>query len=176
MAFYVDLYKSGLAPPLDASGLVNLYQQFAEGYFAMVITGPWNLGEFRSRIPADQQDRWATAPLPPPEAGAETPGASIAGGSSLVLFRGSRHPDAAWKWVEFLEEPEQQARFYQLSGDLPSRRSVWETTGLFSESLSPGWIAVTCASRAMAEWLGVAIVVWLGFTLVPVGVIAGILR
>ncbi len=61
MAFYVDLYARKLAPPLDASGLANLYQQFAEGYFAMVITGPWNLGEFRRRIPADEQDLWATA-------------------------------------------------------------------------------------------------------------------
>jgi len=127
---YVGLYRDRLAPPLDASGLVNLYQQFAEGYFAMVITGPWNLGEFKRRIPADQQDRWATAPLPPPDRGMPYPGASIAGGSSLVLFRGAVDPEAAWQWIEFLSEPEQQARFYELSGDLPARRSAWRATGL----------------------------------------------
>jgi hypothetical protein len=38
------------------------------------------------------------------------------------------------------------------------RRGIWETTGLFSEPLTPGWIAVSCESRAMAEWLGAAIV------------------
>jgi ribosomal protein L37AE/L43A len=37
------------------------------------------------------------------------------------------------------------------------RRGIWETTGLFAESPSPGWIAVTCESRAMADWLGDAI-------------------
>jgi len=37
------------------------------------------------------------------------------------------------------------------------RRGIWETTGLFSEPLSPGWIAITCESRAMAQWLGGAI-------------------
>jgi multiple sugar transport system substrate-binding protein len=133
MGFYLDLYKSGLAPPLDRSGMVNLYQQFAEGYFAMVVTGPWNLGEFASRIPADQQDRWATAPLPPPEADMPYPGASIAGGSSLVVFRRAVHADAAWQWLEFLSAPAQQARFYQLTGDLPARRSAWERTDLAAD-------------------------------------------
>jgi multiple sugar transport system substrate-binding protein len=133
LAFYADLYASRLAPPLDASGLANLYQQFAEGYFAMVITGPWNLGEFKRRLPADQQDRWATAPLPPPEPGMEYPGASIAGGSSLVLFRRAADPEAAWAWVEFLAAPAQQARFYELTGDLPARRSAWQRTGLAAD-------------------------------------------
>jgi multiple sugar transport system substrate-binding protein len=133
MAFYVDLYATRMAPPLNASGLVNLYQQFAEGYFAMVITGPWNLGEFRRRIPAGQQDRWATAPLPPPAPGMAYPGASIAGGSSLVLFRHAADPEAAWQWMQFLAEPAQQARFYEASGDLPARRSAWARTDLAAD-------------------------------------------
>jgi len=133
MAFYLDLYASGLAPALDLQSVANLYQQLAEGYFAMVITGPWNLGEFRSRLPAEMQDRWATAPLPPPEAGMPYPGASLAGGSSLVLFRQSRSPEAAWKWLEYLSEPATQARFYDLSGDLPARPSAWKLAGLAAD-------------------------------------------
>jgi len=130
MEFYIDMYRSRLAPPLDASGLANLYQQFAEGYFTMVITGPWNLGEFKHRIPADQQDRWATAPMPPPLPGMPYPGASIAGGASLVLLAGARDSAAAWEWVQWLSAPAQQARFYQQTGDLPSRRSAWDLTDL----------------------------------------------
>jgi len=133
MAFYIGLYEADLAPRLDLQGVANVYQQFAEGYFAMVVTGPWNLGEFRSRIPADKQDLWATAPLPPPEAGDPYPGHSLAGGSSLVLFRASRSPEATWKWLEYLSEPAQQARFYQLSGDLPARPSAWKLAGLAAD-------------------------------------------
>lgn len=133
MSFYLDLYASRLAPGLDRQGLANLYQQFAEGYFAMVITGPWNLGEFRNRLPPDMQDRWATAPLPPPEEGMPYPGLSLAGGSSLVLFRHARHPEAAWKWLEYLSEPVQQARFYELSGDLPGRPSAWRLAKLAAD-------------------------------------------
>jgi len=133
MGFYLDLYKSGLAPPLDRSGLANLYQQFAEGWFAMVITGPWNLGEFARRIPAAQQGLWATAPLPPPEEGMPYPGASVAFGASVVIFRGAEHPDAAWQWLQFLSAPAQQARFYELTGDLPARRSAWQRTDLATD-------------------------------------------
>ncbi len=130
MAFYVDLFAAGLAPPLTDSGIANLYQQFAEGYFAMFVSGPWNLGELRRRLPVELQDRWGTAPLPAREAGDGYPGVSLAGGSSLVVFRRAADPDAAWRWVEYLSEPAQQARFYELSGDLPARPSAWAATDL----------------------------------------------
>lgn len=38
------------------------------------------------------------------------------------------------------------------------RRGIWETTGLVSEPVEPGWLAVTCASRRMAAWLCAAII------------------
>jgi multiple sugar transport system substrate-binding protein len=141
MSFYLDLYTSRLAPGLDRQGLANLYQQFAEGYFAMVITGPWNLGEIRNRLPPEMQDRWATAPLPPPEEGMPYPGLSLAGGSSLVLFRHARHPEAAWKWLEYLSEPAQQKRFYELSGDLPGRPSTWKLAGLAADPKAAPFLA-----------------------------------
>ncbi len=141
MAFYLDLYTSRLAPALDLQTVANLYQQFAEGYFAMVITGPWNLGEFKNRIPADQQHLWATAPLPPPEEGMPWPGISLAGGSSLVLFKKADHPEAAWKWLQYLSEPAQQARFYKLSGDLPGRPSAWKLAGLADDPKAAPFLA-----------------------------------
>ena len=62
-----------------------------------------------------------TAPMPGPDG----PGTSLAGGSSLVIFRRSRHKDEAWELLEFLSTPEVQQRFYDLTGDLPPRRSTW---------------------------------------------------
>ncbi len=121
--FYLDLYRDGLAPPVTSNEISNIYQEFARGYFSMYITGPWNIGEFKTRIPAELQDAWATAPLPGPD-GAES-GVSLAGGSSLVLYRSSKNKDAAWKLIEFLSRPEQQVRFYTLTGDLPARVESW---------------------------------------------------
>jgi multiple sugar transport system substrate-binding protein len=130
--FYLDLFRADLAPSVGNNEVANLYQEFARGYFAMYVTGPWNLGEFKRRLPEDLQDKWATAPLPSPN-DAVTPGVSLAGGASLVMFRGSRHKEAAWRLIEFLSRPVQQLRFYELTGDLPARREAWDETELSSD-------------------------------------------
>ncbi|HET9276174.1 MAG TPA: sugar ABC transporter substrate-binding protein [Gemmatimonadales bacterium] len=127
--FLLSLYRDGLAAPVSNNTIANLYQEFARGTFAMYISGPWNLGEFRRRLPPELQDAWATAPLPGPEG----PGVSLAGGSSLVVFRGSPRRAAAQRLVEFLARPEQQIRFYRLTGDLPARREAWSDSALASD-------------------------------------------
>ena len=124
-SFYLDFFRRGDAPVVAGSQIANLYQQFGEGEFAMLITGPWNVGEMRRRLPAEMQGRWTTAPIPAPD-GTPWPGLSIAGGSSLVVFEKSEQKEAAWKFIEFLTEPEQQVRFYKLSGNLPARRAAWD--------------------------------------------------
>ena len=62
--FLMGMYRDGLAAPVSNNEIANLYQEFSRGTFAMYITGPWNLGEFRRRLPAAQQSSWGTAPLP----------------------------------------------------------------------------------------------------------------
>lgn len=126
---YRDMYRRGYASVVPNSQVGNLYQQFAQGTFAMYVTGPWNLGEMRSRLPPEMQDRWATAPMPAPD-GDPWPGASVAGGASLVLFRSSERKAEAWKVIEHLSRPDQQVRLFQLTGDLPARKSAWTTPEL----------------------------------------------
>lgn len=121
--FLLELYRDSLAPPVRGNEIANLYQEFGRGTFAMYITGPWNIGEFRRRLPPELQNSWGTAPLPGPTGPAS--GVSLAGGASLVLFRNSKHKDAAWKLIEYLSRPDQQIRFYQLTGDLPARKEAW---------------------------------------------------
>jgi multiple sugar transport system substrate-binding protein len=121
--FYLSLYRDGLAPVKGLNDIANPYQEFERGYFAMWITGPWNLGEFAHRLPDSMQQNWATAALPGPDGAGS--GVSLAGGSSLVLFRSSKHQKEAWALLQFLSRPEQQRRFYQLTGDLPARTDAW---------------------------------------------------
>lgn len=129
--FYLDLFREGLAPSIGNNEIANLYQEFARGYFAMYITGPWNLGEFRRRLPAGLQDAWATAPLPGPD-GPDS-GVSTAGGSSLVLFRDGSRKEAAWQLIAYLSRPETQLRFWELTGDLPARVEAWSDSALVSD-------------------------------------------
>jgi multiple sugar transport system substrate-binding protein len=130
-AFYTGLFRDSLAAPISNVQVANLYQSFGNGEFAMFISGPWDVGECLRRLPPSLQGRWTTAPMPAPDpADTTTPGISLAGGSSLVVFQGSPHPDSAWAFIEYLSGPAQQARFYALSGDLPPRQSAWDDSAL----------------------------------------------
>ena len=120
-----------MAPPSTNTQISNVWEEFARGYFAMYITGPWNIGEFRRRLPAAVQDQWATAVLPRPATSKFS--VSQAGGCGLVLFRRSQCQDAAWRLIEFLSEPAQQVRFYELTGNLPPRESSWRQGRLMED-------------------------------------------
>ena len=126
LQFYLAMYERGLAPPITHSEVANLWNEFARGYFSFYISGPWQIGEFKRRLPPELQSVWMTAPLPGPAG----PGASIAGGSSLAIFRRSPRKAAAWMLVEFLSRPQVQQQFYRLTGNLPARRSAWADAGL----------------------------------------------
>jgi multiple sugar transport system substrate-binding protein len=128
LSFYVDLFERGLAPRSGVAQVANVYQDFAAGYFSFYLTGPWNLGEFRRRLPAALQSDWTTAPLPSPDG--DEPGTSLAGGASLALFARSDHADTAWRLVEYLSDPARQTALYEATGDLPSRKSAWTHGGL----------------------------------------------
>jgi multiple sugar transport system substrate-binding protein len=137
--FYAGIFGEGLAPAMTNTQISNVWDEFARGLFTFYISGPWNIGEFRRRLPAALQGSWATAPLPGPEG----PGVSSAGGSSLVMFKRSPRQAAAWKLIEFLSEPATMQRFHALTGDLPPRRSAW---------LAPA-LADDAASQAFAQQL-----------------------
>lgn len=133
--FYLRLFDEELAPATGQTQVANLYQEFANGYFASYISGPWNIGELQRRMPAPLQDAWMTAPLPnfaAENTAATVPsiGISLAGGASLALSSRAKHADAAWQWLEYLSAPAQQIRLYQLAGDLPTRRSAWSDAAL----------------------------------------------
>jgi multiple sugar transport system substrate-binding protein len=163
LQFYVDMFNRGWAPPLTNAGVSNVWSEFGRGYFSFYITGPWNIGEFKRRLPQPLQQSWMTAPLPGPDGA----GASIAGGSSLVVFGASRVKSAAWQWIEYLSRPEIQRRFNELTGDLPPRRAAWsggqladdEYARAFREQLErvrpapkvPEWERIATEMRLVAE-------------------------
>jgi len=126
LVFYLRLFAERLAPVVTQTQASNPWHELGRGYVSFMISGPWSIGEMKRRLPEAQQASWTTAPLPGPAG----PGTSVAGGSSLVVFRSAEHPREAWALIEFLSRPEVQRRFYDLIGNLPPRRSSWEGTEL----------------------------------------------
>lgn len=128
LSFYAAMFRNQWAPAVGGAQISNVWSEFGSGRFAFYISGPWNIGEFERRLSAERQDDWMTAPLPGPNG----PGASTAGGSSLVVFRSSQRREAAWRLVEYLSEPAVQLRFHELTGNLPPRRTAWQEEKLMS--------------------------------------------
>jgi multiple sugar transport system substrate-binding protein len=132
LAFYLDMFRKQWAPAVTSTQISNVWDEFGRGFFTFYITGPWNIGEFKRRLPASLQDKWSTAPMPGPNG----PGASSAGGASLVVFKASRHQDEAWQLIQYLSRADVQQRFYELTGNLPARRGVWDSSSLAGDSRS----------------------------------------
>jgi multiple sugar transport system substrate-binding protein len=163
LSFYARLFEEDLAPHATNTQISNVWLELGRGYYSFYISGPWNIGEFKRRLPADQQDTWMTAPMPGPKG----PGYSSAGGASLVIFRRSKHKAAAWAFIEYLSRPDVQQRFHAVTGDLPPRRSAWSGPALandvyaraFREQLErvrplpqvPEWERIMEEMRLMAE-------------------------
>ena len=155
--FYLELFRRGLAPRKADAQIANLYQEFAAGYFAFYVTGPWNLREFSQRLPAQLQGAWATAPMP--DAAGPGPGLSLAGGASLAVAASSPRKQAAWKLIEYLSEPAQQVEFYKLSGDLPVRRSAWNSAALAADEKTKAFrqqLEHVRATPQIPEWERIA--------------------
>jgi len=155
LAFYLGTMRDGLAPVAASTEVANVWDEFDRGWFSFYITGPWQIGEFKRRLPPAHQGEWMTAPMPGPDG----PGVSNAGGSSLVLFKSSAKKDAAWKLVEFLSRPAIQIRFHALTGDLPPRISVWKSPELASDQYAKAFGAQMTRLRAtpkVPEWERIA--------------------
>ncbi len=121
MEFYNGMFERQWAPRLSSTQISNVWDEFARGFYSFYISGPWNIAEFKRRMPPGLQQAWMTAPMPGPDG----PGVSIAGGASLVIFRSSPRKSEAWQLAEYLSRPATQQRFYELTGNMPPRRASW---------------------------------------------------
>lgn len=126
--FLIRFHRDKLAP-IGISQVTNVYQALKDEYFAIYISGPWNINEYKKWMTGKLADKWSTAPLPS-KSGEDYPGVSLAGGSSLVIFKNSEHKKETWKFIEYLSEKETQTEFYKLLYNLPAVKEAWEDSSI----------------------------------------------
>lgn len=122
-SYLIEFHKEKLTP-FGLLQVTNIYQAFADGSITIYISGPWNIPEFKKWMKGDLSDKWMTAPLPGYKN--EYPGVSLAGGSSLVVFKNSKHKNEVWKFIEYLSESDTQLELYKLLNNLPAVKGAWE--------------------------------------------------
>ncbi|WP_251855896.1 ABC transporter substrate-binding protein [Herbiconiux sp. L3-i23] len=124
--YYVEL--SEFAPPDYLNS--NSYDArlgFFQGQIAMYPAGAWFAGVIAEEAP-DLDGKWATAPLPEGSEGCATTVAS----DTLVIFEAAENKDAAWQWIEYLQQPENMALLtYEAEGTvLPTTTELLESPDL----------------------------------------------
>jgi multiple sugar transport system substrate-binding protein len=127
--FYVNLAKYSPKDLLNATSWDGRVS-FANGDVGMMVAGAWFAGTLLTEFP-DATGKWAAAPLPKDKRCATT----IAG-DHLVIFKASKHPEAAYKWIEFLSSPENMVAYNLGTPDypgtlLPPRTSLLEDASLY---------------------------------------------
>ena len=122
--FYSSFFADGLSSTdkLDPGELEN---GMADGTIGSFISGPWHADLVEEAGVAP--DQYAIAPLPGTDS---APGNSFVGGGDLAVFADAQNKDGAWKFVQWLSQPDVQQDFYDEVGDLPAVQSAWDTGDL----------------------------------------------
>ncbi len=119
--YYTSYFDEGLSPTrlLDPG---ELESGFAKGSYAAFVSGPWHAGLVEDA--GVEPDQYSVATIPGPDG---EQGSSFVGGGDLAVFNDSDNADSAWKYVQWLSEPETQQAFYDEVGDLPAVQSAWDS-------------------------------------------------
>ncbi|HQR38587.1 MAG TPA: extracellular solute-binding protein [Blastocatellia bacterium] len=116
MNFIVSLYRQDkVEAGAWQTGAINPEQGFLNGKYAMILTGPWNLKRF-SGID------FGVALVPAGPAGTS----SNVGGSNMVVFKSSAHPDLAYEFLHWFSGHDAQIRWSHDLGQIPVNREAFE--------------------------------------------------
>ena len=121
MEYYQSFFAEGLADP-QSDPTSPLEVKMVDGKIGSFISGPWHMGLLREQGGPEFEDKWDVTVMPTEEAGT-----SFVGGSNLAVFKDAANRDAAWKFVDFLMQPDVQQTWYETVTDLPSVQASWES-------------------------------------------------
>jgi multiple sugar transport system substrate-binding protein len=129
--FIGDLITSGLydKSQLERDG-TQVENQFKGGKLAVWIGGPWVLGSItrtddENWVP-EARDNVGVAPMP---TGPDGKAYTFVGGSDLMMFKSTKHPNEAWALMKFLSEDQTQKDYANLLGMFPARLEPQQQVG-----------------------------------------------
>lgn len=131
--FYASLFREKLAPLALATEIQDPVGAFAQGLFTVYPEAASMLLDLRRRRADIPPERWGIVR----GAGPEGPGAALAANACLAVPATCRRPKDAWALVEYMTSAEPELHFQRLIGNLPARRSAWDTPQMRSSLLKP---------------------------------------
>jgi multiple sugar transport system substrate-binding protein len=118
--YYQSFFTEGISDKA-APATPTTEPDFVSGKVPMFISGPWEVSGVEKVGGASFKDKYSVMLIP-----AKKTSSSFVGGSNFVVFKDSKNRDSAWKFVQFLAQPQTQVQWWQSSTDLPSVASAWD--------------------------------------------------
>src|SRR3954466_14001812 len=151
-----DLITAGLfdKSQLERDG-TQVENQFKGGRLAVWIGGPWVLGS----IDRPDDDTWddtarknvRVAPMP---TGPQGKAYTFVGGSDLMVFKSTKHPNEAWALLKFLSQDQTQKDYAGLLGMFPARLEPQQQVGQSSDNAKAFFEAIKSGRTyaPMPQW------------------------
>lgn len=162
MKYYQSFFTDGIANPNPDTGAGAQESAFVNGSVPMFVSGPSGINSLKEAGGAGFQDKVGVALVPK-----GVSATSFVGGSDLVVFKDSKNQASAWKFIQWLSQPEVQVKWFKAATDLPAVQSAWQDPALagdpylsvFGEQLKAGnsppqlptWTQVSAAADTTLE-------------------------
>jgi multiple sugar transport system substrate-binding protein len=127
LSYYQQFFNQGLTP-MTVPANFDVAQAFVSGQMPMFISGPWEMGLVQQEGGSAINGKWAVTTLPQNQTNT-----SFAGGADMVVFKNSPNRAAAWKFVQYLAQPDVQQKWYNTVSDLPAVKAAWTSGTLASD-------------------------------------------
>jgi len=125
---YVDsFFDEGLADATPNAEAASTASQLVDGSVPMFVSGPWDIPGLKNAGGEGFEDKFDVARIP---AGPGSESTSIAAGANLAVFKTAENPDAAWKLIQWLTQPEVQVEWFKAVNGLPSQQAAWDDSAL----------------------------------------------
>lgn len=110
---WIDLQEAGLSPNMASLTETAADVQFMSGRIAMYWGGSWSLTAFMN---SDVKDTLDVVELPSINGNKAT----VIHGKGYFIYKETKNPEAAWKWVEFMAGEKGQTMAAEFGAEVPT--------------------------------------------------------
>jgi multiple sugar transport system substrate-binding protein len=130
LSYLNSFFEEGLADKSPDTESGSASADLVSGAVPMFLSGPWDIPGLELAGGEGFEDKFGLATIP---AGPDGTSTSFAAGANLGVFEDAENPDAAWKLIQWLSEPNVQARWFEAVNDLPAQQSAWDDEALTAD-------------------------------------------
>jgi multiple sugar transport system substrate-binding protein len=114
--FWATLYRDKLAGQEKYQG-----DAFADGQAAMSIVGPWAVASYKDKV------KWGSVPVPTKDGKSAADTWTFSDAKNVGLYSACKNQKTAWEVLKFSTSEEQDAKFLELTGQMPIRKDLATT-------------------------------------------------